>query len=59
MISNLAHIIHYSHIYGTVPLIFKPSLDTYFFNNYKTISNISILLKLRKSCFKKNNLFID
>ena len=55
IISNIAHIIHESLISGTVPLIFKhslithiikkPSLDPSSFNNYRPISNLSILSK--------------
>ena len=55
IISNIAHIIHESLISGTVPLIFKhslitpiikkPSLDPLSFNNYRLISNLSILSK--------------
>ena len=55
IISNIAHIIHESLISGTVPLIFKhslitpiikkPSLDHSSFNNYRPISNLSILSK--------------
>ena len=55
IISNIAHIIHESLTSGTVPLIFKhylitpiikkSSLDPSSFNNYRTISNLSILSK--------------
>ena len=55
IISNIAHIIHESLISDTVPLIFKhslitpiikkPSLDPPSFNNYRPISNLSILSK--------------
>ena len=55
IISNIAHIIHKSLTSGTVPLIFKnslitpiikkPFLDPSSFNNYRLISNISILSK--------------
>ena len=55
IISNVAHIIHESLTYGNVPLIFKhslitpiikkPFLDPSSFNNYRHISNLSILSK--------------
>ena len=55
IISNIAHIIHESLICCTVPLVFKhslitpiikkPSLDALSFNNYRPISNLSLLSK--------------
>ena len=66
IISNIADIIHESLTSGTVPLIFKhalitssiekPSLDPSSFNNYRPISDLSILSKTLEESFQNNSL---